>query len=119
MGWCAVTASQAELLRMDSLPEITDFEIISKLGYGARSTIYAVSERRTGQIYALKRVTRRSPEDDRFLDPAEQEFAISSQFNHPALRRSVRMIRRRKLLKVSELYLLMELFDGPALAVPR
>jgi eukaryotic-like serine/threonine-protein kinase len=114
-----VTTSQSEMLRMDSLPEISDFEIISKLGYGARSTIYAVSEKRTGQLYALKRVVRRVPEDDRFLEQAEQEFAISSQFNHPALRRSVRMIRRRRLLKVSELYLLMELFDGTALDVQR
>jgi eukaryotic-like serine/threonine-protein kinase len=104
---------------MDSLPEISDFEILSKLGYGARSIIYAVSEKRTGQLYALKRVVRRSPEDDRFLEQAEQEYAISSQFNHPALRKSVRMIRRRKMLKVSELFLVMELFDGTALDVQR
>jgi serine/threonine-protein kinase len=104
---------------MDSLPELADFDILSKLGYGARSTIYAVSEKRTGQIYALKRVMRRSADDDRFLEQAEQEFAISSQFDHPALRKSIRMIRRRKLLKVSELYLLMELFDGTSLDVQR
>jgi serine/threonine-protein kinase len=104
---------------MDSLPELPDFDILSKLGYGARSTIYAVSEKRTGQIYALKRVMRRSADDDRFLEQAEQEFAISSQFDHPALRKSIRMIRRRKLLKVSELYLLMELFDGTSLDVQR
>jgi serine/threonine-protein kinase len=104
---------------MDSLPELPDFDILSKLGYGARSTIYAVSEKRTGQIYALKRVMRRSADDDRFLEQAEQEFAISSQFDHPALRKAIRMIRRRKLLKVSELYLLMELFDGTSLDVQR
>lgn len=104
---------------MDALPEIADFEILSKLGYGARSTIYAVSEKRTGQVYALKRVMRRSADDDRFLEQAEQEFAISSQFDHPSLRRSVRMIRRRKLLKVAELYLLMELVDGTSLDVQR
>jgi serine/threonine-protein kinase len=104
---------------MDSLPELADFDILSKLGYGARSTIYAVSEKRTGQIYALKRVMRRSADDDRFLEQAEQEFAIASQFDHPALRKAIRMIRRRKLLKVSELYLLMELFDGTSLDVQR
>ena len=43
---------------MDPLPEIADFEIISCLGYGARSTIYAVSEKKSGQVYALKRVVR-------------------------------------------------------------
>ncbi len=100
-------------------PEIADFEIISCLGYGARSTIYAVSEKKTGQIYALKRVLRKSADDDRFLEQAEQEYAIASQFDHPALRRSIRMIRRRKMLKVAELFLLMELFDGQSLDVQR
>src|ERR1700744_1684412 len=104
---------------MDPLPEIADFEIISCLGYGARSTIYAVSEKKSGQIYALKRVVRKSSDDDRFLEQAEQEFAIASQFDHPALRKSIRMIRRRKMLKTAELYLLMELFDGQSLDVHR
>jgi len=104
---------------MDVLPEIADFEVISKLGYGARSTIYAVSEKKTGQLYALKRVVRRTPEDDRFLEQAEQEYAISSQLNHPALRRSVRIIRVRKFFKVVGLYLVMELFDGTPLDIQR
>jgi eukaryotic-like serine/threonine-protein kinase len=104
---------------MDPLPEIADFEIISCLGYGARSTIYAVSEKKTGQVYALKRVVRKSADDDRFIEQAEQEFAIASQFDHPALRKSIRMIRRRKMLKTAELYLLMELFDGQSLDVQR
>jgi serine/threonine protein kinase len=104
---------------MDPLPEIADFEIISCLGYGARSTIYAVSERKSGQVYALKRVVRKSADDDRFIEQAEQEFAIASQFDHPALRKSIRMIRRRKMLKTAELYLLMELFDGQSLDVQR
>ena len=104
---------------MDVLPEVADFEVISKLGYGARSTIYAVSEKKTGQLYALKRVVRRTPEDDRFLEQVEQEYAISSQLNHPVLRRSVRIIRVRKFFKVVGLYLLMELFDGTPLDVQR
>jgi eukaryotic-like serine/threonine-protein kinase len=104
---------------MDHLPELEDFEIISCLGYGARSTIYAVSEKKTGQVYALKRVVRKGPEDDRFLEQAEQEYAIASQFDHPALRRCIRMIRKRRLLKVHELLLLMELVDGTSLDVHR
>ena len=68
---------------MEHLPELDDYEIISCLGYGARSTIYAVSEKKTGQVYALKRVVRKSSDDDRFLEQAEQEYAIASQFEHP------------------------------------
>ena len=100
---------------MEILPDIVDFEVLSCLGYGARSTIYAVCEERTRQIYALKRVLRRSSEDDRFLEQAEQEYAISSQFNHPVLRKSHRMIRKRKFMTVSELQLLMDMFDGSSL----
>jgi len=104
---------------MEHLPELDEYEIISCLGYGARSTIYAVSEKKTGQVYALKRVLRKSSDDDRFLEQAEQEYAIASQFEHPALRRCIRMIRRRKMLKTTELYLLMELVDGTSLDVHR
>jgi serine/threonine-protein kinase len=104
---------------MDHLPELDEYEIISCLGYGARSTIYAVSEKKTGQVYALKRVVRKSAEDDRFLEQAEQEFDIASKFDHPALRRCIRMIRKRKMLKTSELLMLMELVDGTSLDVHR
>ena len=104
---------------MEVLPEIPDFEVLSCLGYGARSTIYAVCEIRTRQLYALKRVLRRNAEDDRFLEQAEQEFAISSHFAHPALRKSHRIIRRRKFLTITELQLLMELFDGISLDAQR
>jgi serine/threonine protein kinase len=104
---------------MELFPEIPDFEVLSCLGYGARSTIYAVSEKATRQVYALKRVVRHGADDDRFLEQAEQEFAISSHFNHPVLRKSHRLIRRRKMLKVSELYLLMDLFDGVSLDAQR
>ena len=104
---------------MEHLPELEDYDIISCLGYGARSTIYAVSDKKSGQVYALKRVVRKGPEDDRFLEQAEQEYSIASQFDHPALRRCIRMIRKRKMLKVHELLLLMELVDGTSLDVHR
>lgn len=104
---------------MEAFPDIPDFEILSCLGYGARSTIYAVCERKTGQLYALKRVVRKSADDDRFLEQAEQEFAICSQFTHPTLRRAHRMIKRRKIIRVSEMYLLMDLFDGTSLDILR
>ncbi len=103
----------------ESLPHLAGFEVLSLLGYGARSTIYAVVEKKTKQLYALKRVLRRSTDDDRFIEQAEQEYTICSQFDHPTLRRCHRMIKRRKFLKVAELYLLMDLFDGTSLLVER
>ena len=44
---------------MDDIPDLEDYEFLSRLGYGARSTIYAVSEKKGGQVYALKRVIRK------------------------------------------------------------
>ncbi len=61
----------------------------------------------------------RGTEDDRFIEQAEQEYAIASQFDHPVLRRCIRLIRRRKMLKTAELFLLMELVDGTSLDVHR
>lgn len=104
---------------METLPEIPEFEVLSCIGYGARSTIYAVCETRTRQIYALKRVVRHSSDDNRFLQQVKQEYAISSRFDHPALRKSHRLIYRRKFLTITELHLLMDLFDGTALDVVR
>lgn len=37
---------------------ILNYEVLEKLGEGAGSTIYAVSDPATGQIYALKHVVR-------------------------------------------------------------
>ena len=104
---------------MEPLPKIPDFEVLSRLGYGARSTIYAVCEKRTRQIYALKRVIRRNADDDRFLQQAEQEYTVASQLSHPVLRKCHRLIRRRRFLTVAELDLLMEMFDGITLDVAR
>jgi len=104
---------------MESFPEIPDFDVISCLGYGARSTIYAVSDKKSKQVYALKRVIRNSADDDRFIEQAETEFAIASQFDHPALRKAHRLIKRRKMLKLTELFLLMDLVDGQSLDITR
>lgn len=39
---------------------LKDFDIVSKLGDGAYSTVYKVSRKADGQIYALKRVKMNS-----------------------------------------------------------
>ena len=103
----------------DPLPSLPGFEVLYLLGYGARSTIYAVTERKTKQLFALKQVLRRGPEDDRFIEQAQREYDICCQFDHPVLRKSHRLIKKRKFFKVSMLYLLMDLFDGTALSNER
>lgn len=95
-----------------SVPGYTVYE---RLGIGARSTIWLVSDQRTGQQYALKRVVRRAVEDDRFLKQAENDFEISVQLEHPNLRRSIEMRKVRKLFQVRELRIIMEYVEGRSL----
>ena len=94
------------------------YEVLDKLGEGARSTIYAVQDPATQKMFALKHVLRDEQKDIRFVEQMETEFEISRQFNHPNLRRTYELkINKSMLLKVTEAYLVMELFDGKPLDV--
>lgn len=95
------------------------YRITKQVGVGAGSKISACTDLRTGKTYAVKYVVRNSAEDDKFIEQAENEFAVSSKIDDPHLRRSVHIHRVRRLLKVTELYLVMEWIDGLTLAVAR
>jgi eukaryotic-like serine/threonine-protein kinase len=98
--------------------KLLNYEVLERLGEGARSTIYAVMDPLTKQTFALKHVIREDTKDIRFIEQMENEFAISKQFNHPNLRRSYDLkIIKSMLLKVNEAFLIMELFNGRALDV--
>ncbi len=96
--------------------KILNYDVIARLGEGAGSVIYAVSDPVTHNLFALKHVVREDAKDIRFVEQMQQEFEISKQFQHPNLRRTFELkINKRLLLKVTEAFLLMELVDGKAL----
>ena len=95
--------------------DIFGYKVLARLGEGAASIIYAVQEPKTGQVWALKHVLKRSEKDQRFLDQVEQEYEIGSQFTHPNLRRIGKIHRKRKMFRTVEIGLLMELVDAPSL----
>ena len=98
--------------------KLLQYDVLERLGEGARSTIYAVSDPATRQVFALKHVVRADQKDIRFVEQVETEFEVSRQFNHPNLRKSFELkIIKTMLVKVAEAYLLMELFDGKPLDV--
>lgn len=99
--------------------QIVGYEVLSVLGYGPNSTIYAVQDKKDQQIYALKRVVRSGPSDQRFLDQAINEHEVASQIDHPIIRKSFKVKRRRRLLMTTEVLLLMELVDGRNLVQER
>jgi len=96
------------------------YDVLERIGEGARSVIYAVRDPATGREYALKHVVRNDTKDIRFVEQMETEFDISKQFNHPNLRKVYDLkINKSLLLKVNEAYLLMELVDGRTIDVDR
>src|SRR4051812_36135019 len=98
--------------------KLLHYEVLERLGEGARSTIYSVVDPATRKIFALKHVVRSEAKDLRFVEQMEAEFEISRQFSHPNLRKSFELkINKTMLLKVAEAFLLMELVDGKTLDV--
>jgi serine/threonine protein kinase len=98
--------------------KLLHYDVLERLGEGARSTIYRVYDPEKRQEFALKHVVRDSQKDIRFVEQMENEFEISRQFTHPNLRKSFDLkINKSLLLKVTEAFLLMELVDGKALDV--
>lgn len=98
--------------------KLLHYEVLERLGEGARSTIYSVVDPNTKHVFALKHVVRAEAKDLRFIQQMETEYEISHQFNHPNLRRSFELkINKTMLLKVAEAFLIMELVDGKTLDV--
>ena len=94
---------------------IPGYTVYERLGVGARSTIWLVMDQATGEQFALKRVVRRSNDDNKFVTQAVNDYSVSSQVRHPVLRRSFEMWRVRRLLQLREVHVLMELVQGRTL----
>jgi serine/threonine-protein kinase len=96
--------------------KLLQYDVVGRLGEGARSTIYAVYDPVLKKIYALKHVIRKEDKDQRFIDQVKAEYEVSHNFNHPNLRKSFELkIIKAMLIKDKEAFLVMELFDGKAL----
>jgi serine/threonine protein kinase len=92
------------------------YDVLEYLGQGAGSSLYAVSDPLTHQIYALKHVVRTNDKAERFVTQLQTEFDVGRAVNHPVLRRSVDLkINRTLLRKTIDAGLVLELFDGESL----
>lgn len=89
------------------------YKVDSKLGEGAASTIWAVTDPKTKQKYALKHVLRKTDKDMRFIEQIQNEFEVSKQFTHPGLRKSIDLqIKKTLFFKINEAALIMEWCEG-------
>jgi len=100
-------------------PTLAGYQVVRLLGRGAGSTLYEVRDPADGKSYALKRVVREGPLQDRFIDQILVEHKVSAEVHHPAIRRTYRVKRLRSLLKTREVYLVMEYIDGVPLSESR
>lgn len=98
---------------------LAGYRITRQIGVGARSTINLAVHVKTGRPFAIKHVVRHTPDDDRFIEQVETEYAVTNEIKHPYLRHSHHIHRIRKLLQVKEVMLVMEYVDGMHLEAAR
>jgi serine/threonine-protein kinase len=93
------------------------YDIISRIGHGAGSTIYAATDPRTGQLYAVKHVVCETAREGRLIEQLEAEFDLGKSLVHPNLRRVYDLkLSRSMFRRHAEGLLVMELVDGHTLA---
>ncbi|NOG53434.1 MAG: serine/threonine protein kinase [Planctomycetes bacterium] len=95
--------------------ELAGFRVLADLGTGAASRLYLVQDPRTKHVWALKHVVKRTEKDQRFLDQTEIEFNVGSQLKHDNIRTVEKLVKNRKVIRVSEVFLLLEFIDGISL----
>ena len=91
------------------------YTVLAKLGEGAASVLYAVQHPKTKQVSALKFVEKTDEKSQRFLDQVEQEYAIGSKLQHDSIRKIKKLVKHRKLLKITGVSMIMELVDATTL----
>jgi len=91
---------------------VEGFRVMREMGEGAASIIYVVQDPKTHQVWALKHVEKHEHKDTRFLDQAILEHEVAQKFSHEHLRRSERLIRRHALLRLTDVFVVMEFVDG-------
>ena len=92
--------------------EVPGYQVVQYLGSGARSTVWQIRDSRTDEVYALKRVVKREPSDNRFLEQAINEYEVGVQFDHKTVRRIHRLRRVKRWMCTREVHILMELCEG-------
>lgn len=95
--------------------DIDGFTIIRRLGTGARSTIYLAKDDLTGEQVALKRALMETAEDARIFEQIETEFKVSRLVDNTYIRKCHKLLKKRRMLKTSELLMSMEYFEGQSL----
>jgi len=95
--------------------KIGQYTVLAKLGEGAASMLYAVQNPKDKQVSALKYVVKKNEKSQRFIDQVVQEYTIGSKLDHESIRKIRKLIKHRKMLKVTAVSMIMELVDATTL----
>lgn len=99
--------------------DIPGYQVMQYLGSGARSTIWSVRDRRSDTLCVLKRVVKRGSADQRFLEQAENEYAVASQIQCDRVRKCFQIRRLRRWMRTHEVHLIMEYCEGSSVQQDR
>lgn len=91
------------------------YELIERIGRGAGAVISLARDPAHSRVVAIKHIVRQTPEDDRFIAQAENEYEVGRRLDHMYLRRCYDIARVRKWMKTRQLFLVMEFVEGTRL----
>jgi serine/threonine-protein kinase len=98
---------------------IKSYEVVARIGVGARSAIYKVRNVRTGKVRALKYVSAPTPEDRKYLRHLDNEYEVLTALHddpyldpHPTIVVAYRMGKVRNLFRITAKYLELEFCPG-------
>jgi len=95
--------------------KIQGFDIIKRIGTGARSTIYLATDKQDKKEVALKRVLFEGPQDTRIFEQCETEFKVANKIDHPYVRKCYKLRKSRAMFRTRELVMSMEYHKGETL----
>lgn len=113
-----MVASSVDTQLANLLP---DYYVGSRLGAGARSTIYEIRRRDTGEVRAVKFVPNRSAEDVRVISHLENEYNVLTRLHATSSNATDRIVepiefrKVRRLMRLRAAYLMEEFVPGRSL----
>ena len=92
------------------------YDVVGTLGEGTSHQLYVVCDDKTGQLYAMKYVARKSDKDLELIEQMNLEFEVTKTIRSTFVRKCIDLKINKKLLGgPTEAALIMELVDGEAL----
>ena len=107
-------SSSSSSLKSNLPKSLFGYRVVDRLGSGALSTIYVVTDGKSDQKYALKHVVPQTEKHLRFVEQLQNEFEISKPFRHSGLRKCIdlKISKRMFIGGIKEAALVMEYVDG-------